>query len=150
LSKQKQINIPDSNIIIMDRIIKENITKNIILIIILFLLYLPIQNYLLNNNLVGNKTSSGSILIATSIIAVIACFGNFGFTYEKVSTKNTFHRYLAHLTTGLLMLIIGISLIFTGILISMIMGRFILIDATLVMLYIACVGYDLWDVLRVK
>ncbi|MEA2036697.1 MAG: hypothetical protein U9O94_04265 [Nanoarchaeota archaeon] len=134
----------------MNKIIKENITKNIILIIILILFYPLINTYLTNNNLVNDVSASGNILIATSIIAVIACFGNFAFTYEKINVKKTFDRYLAHLTTGLLMLIIGISLIFTNILIAIIMGNFILVNITLFLLYIACVGYDLLDVLRIR
>ncbi len=132
----------------MQKIIKENIIKNIILLILLALAYFPIQSYLVNSNLISDEASSGNILVATSIIAVIACFGNFAFTYERVNTKKNTHKYLAHFTTGLLMLIIGISLIFTDILISFIMGKFILIDMTLALLYIACVSYDFWDILR--
>lgn len=134
----------------MKKIIKENIIKNIVLVILLILLCSAIKNYLNNSSLVGDKAASGSILAAMSIIAVIACFGNFGFTYERISVKSTFSRYLGHITTGLLTLIIGISLIFTSILISFIMGKFILVDIALVLLYIACVGYDLWDVLKIK
>ncbi len=132
----------------MQKIIKENIIKNIILLILLALAYFPIQSYLVNSNLISDEASSGNILVATSIIAVIACFGNFAFTYERVNTKKNTHKYLAHFTTGLLMLIIGISLSFTDILISFIMGKFILIDMTLAFLYIACVSYDFWDILR--
>lgn len=58
------------------------------------------------------------------------------------------HRLLGHITTGLLLLIIGISLIITGVLVSFIMGSFPLFDLTLALLYISCVGYDLWDILR--
>ena len=134
----------------MQKIIKENLIKNLILIVLLIYLYFPIQNYLLNSNLVSDKASAGSIIVATSIIAVTACFGNFAFTYEKIDVKKASHRYLAHFTTGLLMLVIGISLIFTTILVSFVMGRFILVDVTFLLLYVACVGYDLWDLLRIK
>lgn len=128
--------------------LKENLWKNIIVIIPLILLYLPIRNYLENSNLVSDTGAAGSILVAASIIAVIACFGNFAFTYEKVNQNKASHRYLAHFTTGLLMLIIGISLIFTAILIEFIMGSFILMNITLLLLYVACIGYDFWDLLR--
>jgi len=88
--------------------------------------------------------------LAVSIVAVIACFGNFAFTYEKVNIKKKDQRYLAHLTTGLLMLIIGISLIFSTILISTIMGPFILVNITFALLYLACVLYDFWDLFIVQ
>jgi hypothetical protein len=129
-------------------IIKENIIKNIFIVILLIILYFPISSYLTNSNLFTDLSLAGNILVATSIIAVTACFGNFAFTYEKISVESIFERYLAHFVTGLLMLIIGTSLIFTGILVSFVMGHFILLDFLLIVLYIACVGYDFWDLFR--
>ena len=130
-------------------IIRENIIKNIFVVTLLIVLYFPISDYLTNSNLFTDQSLAGNILIAISIIAVTACFGNFAYTYERINEKNIFERYLAHLTTGLLMLVIGASLIFVGILISFIMGHFILFDFLLIILYIACVGYDFWDISRV-
>ncbi|NQV08880.1 hypothetical protein HQ529_03450 [Candidatus Woesearchaeota archaeon] len=134
----------------MHKILKENLIKNIFLIILFSLLYRVIQNFLINSSLVSDKASAGSIIVVTSIIAVTACFGNFAFTYEKINVKNSFQRYLAHFTTGLFMLVIGITLIFTSLLTTMIMGHFILINITLLLLYLACVGYDFWDVYRLS
>jgi len=128
--------------------VKGNIWKNIIIITLLIILYFPIHNYLINSNLINNIGSAGDVLVAISVIAVMACFGNFAFTYEKVNRKKKSHRYLSHCTTGLLMLVIGISLIFTSILIEFIMGKFIVINLTLIILYVACIGYDFWDLLR--
>jgi hypothetical protein len=133
----------------MQKIIKENLAKNIILVILLALLYSPIQIYLLNSNLVNDLPLAGDILVAVSVIAVIACFGNFAFTYEKIHSRSVAQRLLAHFTTGLLMLIIGISLIFASVLVAMIMGQFIIFDIILLGLYVACVGYDFWDLLRI-
>lgn len=133
----------------MQKIIKENLTKNVFLVFLLIILYFPIQTYLENSSLIADKASAGSVLVAVSIIAVIACFGAFAFTYEKISEKSTFQRYLAHFTTGLLMLIIGVSLIFTSTLISFVMGNFLLFDFILALLYLAIIGYDFWDLLRI-
>jgi hypothetical protein len=124
---------------------KENLVKNILLIILLVLLYSPIQSYILRGGLVSDKTSAGSILIAVSIIAILAAFGNFEFKYDKVNLNKTAQRYFAHIITGILMFVMGVSMIMTGILISLIMGHFVLIDITLLLLYIACIGYDFWD-----
>jgi len=128
--------------------IKENIWKNLILIILLVLVYFPINNFLINSSSTIESALAGDILLVASIIAVIACFGNFAFTYEKVASEKFSHRMLGHFTTSLLMLIIGISLIFISILITSMMGRFIIMDATLLLLYVACVSYDFWDLLR--
>ncbi|MBN1157230.1 hypothetical protein JXA85_06410 [Candidatus Woesearchaeota archaeon] len=134
----------------MKTIIKEYIMKNIVLLALLLFSYFTIGSYLSSINLASDKTLSGSVLVAMSIIAVIACFGNFAFTYEKINIKIPFHRYLAHFTTGLLTLVIGVSLIFTSILLSFIIGRFILLDVLFILLYAACVGYDLWDIMRIE
>ncbi len=69
----------------MQKKFKENIVKNVILVALLAGLYFPIHSYLLEGNLVSDKTSAGNILIAVSIIAVLAAFGNFGFKYDKVN-----------------------------------------------------------------
>lgn len=134
--------------IIKEKIIKENFIKNIILMILLIIIYFLTHDYLVNGDIVTDKVSMGYTLIATSVMAVIASTGNFAFTYEKINVKSTSQRYLAHFTTGLLMLVIGASLIFTGILISLILGHFILIDVMLLLLYVACIAYDFWDLLR--
>ncbi|MFA5995607.1 MAG: hypothetical protein WCW27_04820 [Patescibacteria group bacterium] len=82
-------------------------------------------------------------------MAVTACFGNFAFTYERVNCKNVWQRYLAHVTTVLLMLIIGISLELTAILTKLLIGeRLIILDITLLLLYLASILYDFWDLLR--
>ena len=98
----------------MKQIIKENIVKNIILIILLVGLFFMITKGVMESNLPNNRDAAENLLLATSLISVIACFGNFSFTYEEVHKKSTAERYLAHLTTGLLMLVIGTSLIFTS------------------------------------
>ncbi|MBN2014013.1 MAG: hypothetical protein JW778_02425 [Candidatus Altiarchaeota archaeon] len=116
--------------------------------VLLVVVYFLVKDYLAGSNIATDKASAGNILVAASIIAVTACFGNFAFTYEKIDSESAYQRILAHFTTGLLMLVIGTSLIFTSILISSIMGHFILVDIILLALYTACVAYDFWDILR--
>jgi len=132
----------------MESLTKENIIKNIFLIIILLLLYFPISNFLINSDMVTDKASSGNILVAVSIIAVIACFANFEFSYDQIEIDKTPERIFSHVTTGLFMVIIGVSLIFTRFLISFVMGKFIIMDLTLILLYISCVFYDFFDILK--
>lgn len=134
----------------MKAIIRENLIKNIILAVLLIVIYFLAKYHLTNSDIANDKASAGDILIAASIIAVTACFGNFAFTYEKIDAKSTFQRILAHFTTGLLMLVIGTSLILTGILMSFIMGHSILVDIILIALYTACIAYDFWDLLRLE
>ncbi len=133
----------------MHLIIKENILKNLTVAILLVASYLPIEKYVLSSNLVHDMDAAGSIIVVTSIIAVTACFGNFAFTYEKIELKRPLERYLAHITTGISMLVIGVSLAFTEVLTVLLMGRFYLLDVVLVLLYLAVAGYDFWDLLKV-
>ncbi|OGK22259.1 hypothetical protein A2866_02455 [Candidatus Roizmanbacteria bacterium RIFCSPHIGHO2_01_FULL_39_8] len=130
----------------MKQIYWENLIKNIIILILLVPSYLSIQNFIQSSGI--DQTSAGSLLVAVSILAVTACFGNFAFTYEKVDHKDTGSRILAHITTGLLMLLIGISLEMTAILAVVLIGNFHVFNLSLVILYLASVLYDFWDLKR--
>ena len=126
-------------------VFKENLVKNAILLASLTILRLPIQNYIESSGLETHKDLAGYVLAAVSIISVLAGFGSFGFKYVKMDLKNPYQTYFAHILTGTLLFVIGISLIMTWKLISLILGPFMLMDITLLLLYLACAGYDYWD-----
>lgn len=126
----------------------ENAVKNIIIAVLLVPAYGVIQSNLANSSAVSDKSVLGSLLIAVSIIAVIACFGNFAFTYEKVKQSNANSRILAHATTGLLMFLIGLSLEMTSVIVELLTGKLIVFDFSLFILYFASVLYDFWDFKR--
>lgn len=133
----------------MKPVFLENLVKNITIIILLFIGYSQIQtSFPLINTL--DKGSLGSFLVAVSILAVTACFGNFAFTYEKVEYKKFTSRLLAHLTTGILMLLIGLSLEMTSTLTQALIGNFPIFNLSLLLLYIASVLYDFWDLKRAE
>jgi len=134
----------------MKQIIKENIIKNIIMIVVIIAFYFPIKTYLEQSNIANDPGAIGNLLFVTSIIIVTACFGAFAFTYERVKIDKFSHRLLAHITTGLLILIIGLSLTLTSMLITYTIGYFFIFDLILVLLYIAVVCYDFWDLLRLE
>ncbi len=129
----------------MKNIYWENLIKNIIILIILFLSYSSIHNFIYGSSIGIDKLSAGSLLVAVSILAVTACFGNFSFTYEKIKHEDSVTRMLAHATTGLLMLLIGISLEMTSVLSSVLIGNFQIFNLSLVILYLASILYDFWD-----
>lgn len=111
--------------------------------------YWNIHSFVYSSDMVVDKLTAGSLLVAVSILAVTACFGNFAFTYEKVNYKDTVNRILAHITTGLLMLLIGMSLEMTSVLSTVLIGNFQIFNISLVILYLASVLYDFWDLKRV-
>lgn len=133
----------------MNKIILENVVKNIILIPILVLTYFEIERFFSTLSISDNSVL-GSVLVAVSILVVTACFGCFAFTYEKVEHKSFGLRLLAHATTGILMLLIGLSLEMTSVLAKALIGDFQVFNLSLVLLYISIVLYDFWDLRRAK
>ncbi len=134
----------------MKKIYLENLVKNILIVVLLIPAYHQTQIFLLNSPVATDKSVIGSLLAAVSILAVTACFGNFAFTYEKVDYKNTYSRFLAHITTGLLMLLIGLSLEMTSVLSAQLIGNFPIFNGSLFILYIASILFDFWDLRRVE
>lgn len=126
----------------------ENLIKNVIIIFLLVLAHSNVQTFLLSSSFSTDKSAIGSLLVAVSILAVTACFGNFAFTYAQVNQQSFGSRLLAHLTTGLLMLLIGLSLEMTSSLSKLLVGDFFIFDASLLLLYSASVLYDFWDLKR--
>lgn len=131
----------------MKNALLENIVKNIVVLLLLVPAYFHIQSTFSPGTFL-DKSVLGSVLVAVSILSVTACFGNFSFTYERVKQKDTASRLLAHLTTGLLMLLIGLSLEMTSAIMGLLMGKFLIFDVSLAVLYLASVLYDFWDLKR--
>ncbi len=132
----------------MNKTLWENVIKNVLIIALLLPSYLSIKNYFFNSGHVFQESTIGNTLISVGILAVIACFGNFAFTYEKVHEVDTHSRLLAHFTTGILMFLIGISLAMTSVLTSLLIGDFFVYNLSLFGVYLASVLYDFWDLKR--
>jgi hypothetical protein len=131
------------------RVLLENFIKNIFILPVLVFSFFEIQNFF--EHLPTNDSAVlGSILVAVSILAVTACFGCFAFTYEKVEHASLSWRLLAHVTTGLLILLIGLSLEMTFVLLKLLVGEFYLFGLSLGLLYLTVVLYDFWDLKRAK
>jgi hypothetical protein len=133
----------------MKKILIENSVKNLMVILILAFVYSDIYSFLQNSVVVSDKGAAGSMLVAVSILAVTACFGNFSFTYEKINMNKVSLRLLGHITTALLMLLIGVSLEISSVLVGFIVGDFVILKISWLVLYIASIGYDYWDLLKV-
>lgn len=133
----------------MKRIRLENYTKNVILLVALAHSFPQIEEFLQASAAGRDKGMAGTLLLAVSIVAVTACFANFAFTYERVAAQVFWQRMLAHVTTALLMFLIGIALEMSAVLSNMIIGRFFYLEFCWVALYIASVLFDFWDLERI-
>lgn len=127
----------------------ENIIKNLVVFGLLIIAYFQIDNFFYTLPNIDESTLI-SILGAVGILSVIACFGNFAFTYQALQHKNLIARLIAHSTTGLLMLVIGLSLEMTSVIVRLLIGNFFIFNLSVVVLYIVCVLYDFWDLERAK
>lgn len=133
----------------MEKIEVENLLKNIIVLSLLIVSFFQIENFF--NTLTNmDKGTLATVLGAVGILSVIACFGNFAFTYEDIHHKNPLSRLIAHVTTGLLMLLIGLTLEMTAVIVKILIGNFFIFDVSIAILYVACVLYDFWDLERAK
>ena len=126
----------------------ENVVKNLLIIIVIVPAYGWSRSFLFSSPIISDKQALGSLLTAVSILAMIACAGNYTFTYEKVDFKNFTSRILAHTTTGLLMLLLGLSLGMTSILVEFLVGNFFVFNFSLIILYFTSILYDFWDLMR--
>ncbi len=125
-----------------------NLWKNVGILVVLFIAYEPIYSEISKSSLAVDKAGLGSLLVAVSLLSVAACFGNFAFTYEKVNLRKEESQLIAHITTGLLMLLIGLSLEMTSAVVRLLMGPFVIFDLSLFLLYVASIFYDFWDLHR--
>jgi hypothetical protein len=129
----------------MRKALIENIIKNIVIVGLLITCYFPAKDFLLSSELATNKGLAGDLLVAISILIVTASFGNFAFTYDKTKMEKFSSRILSHITTGLLMFLIGLSIEMSAILSGILVGNFFILNIAWVTLYLASVSYDFWD-----
>lgn len=132
------------------RWIAEATVKNIFIMCVLIAGYVEITSFIVGHPVLQDYRNgvAGDTMVAVSIVAVTACFGNFAFTYERTKMGRARSRILSHITTGLLMYVMGMSLLLLRELMMIELGQIFSIDFMLGALYVACVGYDLWDVER--
>jgi len=129
----------------MTKHIKQNIIKNVIVLIIAVFMW-PI----LSNSLIQiQPEQANNFLLTISTLLVTVCFANFAFTYEKSKLKSKLGNLLSHFAVGIFMLLLALFLES----IVMVMGAMypffhIMIFSFSILLYIGVVLYDFWDILR--
>lgn len=127
--------------------IKENIIKNVFILIITALLY-P----LISRSLAEIKfEQTNDFLLTISMLLVTVCFANFAFTYEKTKLQTKIGKLLAHCATGVFMLLIALLLESMVIAIGIVyqsLHTIILVFS--ILLYIGIILYDFWDLMRVQ
>ena len=133
--------------LVVAKLIEENTIKNlgvIVLGIILFPFIKPMFSTVPVEQL-------SDLLLILSILLVTACFANFAFSYEHSDLKCLTTKIVAHSATAIFMFLIFIILEMIVIISSFMyptLYGLLLIGS--ILLYIGCVLYDFWDLLRIQ
>jgi len=123
----------------------ENLIKNIVVIVVLFLCFGPIKASIA----VVRTETFGIILTVVGSIVLAALFGCFSFTYEKSVIHNKWDRYLGHLTIGLMMFVVGLSFIIILAIFERAVPNLTGIFSVLTAItFLSVIGYDFWDLRR--
>ena len=125
--------------------IKENLLKNIGVLILTFLFHPNISSGL--SSIDVSKISD--FLLTISMLLVTVCFANFAFSYEHTIMNKLGMRLLSHISTFIFMLLIALLLETLVLSINIIYpSLFMIILIFSILLYIGVALYDFWDFFR--
>ena len=125
--------------------VKENMVKNVAIVVIAALLYPVISDSLS----VIKYEQTNDFLLIISMLLVTVCFACFAFTYEKSDLRTTNGKLFSYSTTFIFMLLILLlleSIVLTVKIVYPFFYAMIFWFATL--LYVGVVLYDFHDILR--
>jgi hypothetical protein len=128
-------------------IMRENVVKNLIIIIILSFAFQPIKLFMQTIP----SSSYRNLLTACSILNLAAMFGLFSFSYEHVNPFNAVERILSHVTTGMLFVPLGFMFIVIQNSLSLQLSglpSFFIIAIWFV--YMSLIIWDFWNVKKIE
>lgn len=129
----------------VSKLIKENLLKNLLVLVTAGLLY-P----LIFNSISGIQPEQmNDFLLILSIFLVTASFANFAFTYEKSKLNLFWHKIISHTATFFFLLLTALILESLILCVKVVYPSFsamILIFS--ILLYVGIIFYDIWDISR--
>lgn len=129
----------------LKQLLKENIYKNILIIIFALAMY-PVLKDSLDQI---SAAQTGNFLLVISMFLVTVCFANFEFTYAKSQLDNRLGKWLAISSTAIFMFLIALLLETIILIIKLIYPSFVgLFAGFSILLYTGIVLYDFWDLIR--
>jgi len=124
----------------------ENGCKNFMILFILFLLWTPIEQEILQ---IKNEETVKTLLLFVGLIVIAPLFGVYGFSYQHTNFKSFLERFFSHLTTASAMLISVVLLRMIDVLfIILVSENAWVFRGTLIFFYFSIILYDFWDLLR--
>lgn len=126
---------------IKEWVIKQNIIKNLTVLLVTVILVLWARSYI-----GGAAESSLDVFVFLSIFPLGAMFGYFAFSYSETNLRSPGHRALADLTTLIFLIIICFTVSFSTMLGILAMPQLTLPFALMATLLISGVlVYDFWN-----
>jgi hypothetical protein len=126
-------------------VLKENIVKNLVIVIIAFLFFGDIKVQLQ----FIDAAKMGDFLFIVSILLVTVSFANFAFSYEHAGLRSLTVRLLSHFTTFIFLLLTALLLEAFVISVNIVYPSLsTLIFVFSFLLYVSIALYDFWDLLR--
>lgn len=123
----------------------ENLIKNLIIIFLLLILYLPFKNFFQQFPI----DSYSNILTVTAILIAAAVFADYAFSYVDKFVNKKAIRFFGHAITFIIMFCTGILLEVTVIIINLEFNDFVWpLTLVAILYYLSLVLYDFWDFLK--
>lgn len=110
--------------------------------------YFPMKSYLRTSTIPEDQTLAGNISLVLVFVALIVCIGIFLFNYKSIKTAQQSTRLIAYFITGLLLYVLAIALMIISTLWGVLIGNIFLFNGLLTLLFLGCMSYDYWNLLR--
>lgn len=134
-------------LITTNSIVKENLIKNIAVIFVIIFIANPLHDFILS----VPKDVLGDVLFASSILVLAAMFGAFSYSYKDINPSKLFERIFAHLTTGMLMIPIGVMFLIIQFVLNLKIGfSSLLLNISIWFVYASIVLWDFANSLRAR
>ena len=129
------------------KLILENVWKNLLVLLVTAIAVPFIQTSVR----ILAPESLGNFLLVISMLLVTVCFANFGFTYKDSNIHSFGVRMLSHFATFLFLLLTALLLAAITIGVGIVYpSLFAFFSVFSILLYIAVVLYDFWDLFRIR
>ncbi len=125
----------------------KNVIKHILLVLVLAFAYFLIQKEF---STIQDKETIQTLILFVGLVLVAPLFAVFQFSYAFTNSKKGREVFVSHTTTFLAILVVGLLIEMIDVLFVMMVGNLLTFRITILLLYLAIIGYDFWDYWRNK
>ena len=133
----------------MNRLLLENVLKNLVVFILLLVVYGPVKSEILSfsTDAIGYQT----IITLAALLIMAFLFATYSFTFRDSELESPLQRLFDYFNTGITIFGCGLLLEISYITINIqLHSTFTFIGFLMLLFYITLVLYDFWDLRRYK